>query len=197
MPGLVPGIHVFCAASEKVVDGRDKPGHDEVQTRMPSSFLTIPPSLTRFRLANASVPVCLVADAAQLKSDADGLASCDIVIDNARIAAIGPAAPANDGLPRFDLDRGIVLPRLIDVHTHIDKGQIWQRAQNPDGTHMGARTAVMDDRLEGFNDIYFEGGDHRTLVHMTGAEFHRLMADVPHALVSDRGQTSRGSISGA
>ena len=37
-------------------------------------------------------------------------------------------------------------------------------------------TAVMDDRLEGFNDIYFEGGDHRTLVHMTGAEFHRLMA---------------------
>jgi len=60
-----------------------------------------------------------------------------------------------------------------------------------------ALTAVMDDRLEGFNDIYFEGGDHRTLVHMTGAEFHRLMADVPHALVSDRGQTSRGSISGA
>jgi hypothetical protein len=27
MPGLVPGIHVFAAA--KVVDGRDKPGHDE------------------------------------------------------------------------------------------------------------------------------------------------------------------------
>ncbi|MFK4490892.1 hypothetical protein ABIA45_005970 [Bradyrhizobium sp. USDA 336] len=28
MPGLVPGIHVFWC-SEKVVDGRDKPGHDE------------------------------------------------------------------------------------------------------------------------------------------------------------------------
>ena len=27
MPGLVPGIHVFGAAA-KVVDGRDKPGHD-------------------------------------------------------------------------------------------------------------------------------------------------------------------------
>ena len=39
-----------------------------------------------------------------------------------------------------------MLPRLVDVHTHIDKGQIWQRAQNPDGTHMGARTAVMADR---------------------------------------------------
>ncbi len=92
------------------------------------------------------MPVCLVADAAQLTPDADGLAPCDIVIDNARIAAIGPAAAAKDDLPRHDLDSGIVLPRLVDVHTHIDKGQIWQRAPNPDGTHMGARIAVMADR---------------------------------------------------
>ncbi|MGB9368187.1 MAG: cytosine deaminase, partial [Xanthobacteraceae bacterium] len=113
---------------------------------MPSDFLTISPSLTRFRLANARVPVCLVADAARLVADADGLAPCDIIIEKERIAAIDPAGPTNDGLPRFDLDRGIVLPRLVDVHTHIDKGQIWQRAENPDGTHMGARMAVMADR---------------------------------------------------
>jgi hypothetical protein len=29
MPGLVPGIHVFIASTEKFVDGRDRPGHDE------------------------------------------------------------------------------------------------------------------------------------------------------------------------
>ena len=29
MPGLVPGIHVFAAASKEDVDGRVKPGHDE------------------------------------------------------------------------------------------------------------------------------------------------------------------------
>jgi hypothetical protein len=28
MPGLVPGIHVLLATED--VDGRDKPGHDEV-----------------------------------------------------------------------------------------------------------------------------------------------------------------------
>ncbi|MFK4490826.1 hypothetical protein [Bradyrhizobium sp. USDA 336] len=28
MPGLVPGIHVLRAAP-KIVDGRDKPGHDD------------------------------------------------------------------------------------------------------------------------------------------------------------------------
>jgi hypothetical protein len=30
MPGLVPGIHVFLRRiSKQLVDGRDKPGHDE------------------------------------------------------------------------------------------------------------------------------------------------------------------------
>jgi hypothetical protein len=31
MPGLVPGIHVFAPISEEDVDGRDKPGHDEIK----------------------------------------------------------------------------------------------------------------------------------------------------------------------
>jgi hypothetical protein len=30
MPGLVPGIHVLGAETNKGVDGRDKPGHDGV-----------------------------------------------------------------------------------------------------------------------------------------------------------------------
>ena len=46
--------------------------------------------------------------------------------------------------------------------------------------------AVMDDSFEGFNDIYFEGGDHRTLVHLTGRQVHHLMSDVPHARISAR-----------
>jgi cytosine deaminase len=110
------------------------------------SFLSIPQTATAYRLSNARVPVCLVADAVQLTSDADGLAPCDIVIDQGRIAAIGPAGAAKDDLASFDLDHGIVLPRLVDVHTHIDKGHIWARAQNPNGTHLGARNAVMADR---------------------------------------------------
>ena len=61
---------------------------------MPTDFLTIPQSLTRFRLANARVPVCLIPDPAQLKPDTDGLASCDIVIEKEHIAAIdAPSAP--------------------------------------------------------------------------------------------------------
>jgi hypothetical protein len=34
MPGLVPGIHVLRAAWQGV-DGRDKPGHDDMETITP------------------------------------------------------------------------------------------------------------------------------------------------------------------
>lgn len=44
--------------------------------------------------------------------------------------------------------------------------------------------AVLDDSLEGFEHIYFEAGDHRTLVHVSRREFRRLMAEIPHAHIS-------------
>lgn len=47
-------------------------------------------------------------------------------------------------------------------------------------------SAVMDDRLEGFGEIYLEGGDHCTLVHISGRDFHRLTAEVPHACIAAR-----------
>lgn len=44
--------------------------------------------------------------------------------------------------------------------------------------------AVVDASLEGHEHVYFEGGDHRVLVHVTGAQFHRLMEKVPHGRFS-------------
>ena len=41
MPGLVPGIHVLGAAWQGV-DGRDKPGHDDVETIVPKVSYAIP-----------------------------------------------------------------------------------------------------------------------------------------------------------
>ena len=41
MPGPVPGIHVLSPRKLKDVDGRDKPGHDDVRHRgAPAYFST-------------------------------------------------------------------------------------------------------------------------------------------------------------
>lgn len=49
----------------------------------------------------------------------------------------------------------------------------------PLGFGYGVVTLV-DDSLEDQPDIYFEGGDHVSLVHMDGQEFSRLVRDVRH-----------------
>ena len=64
-----------------------------------------------------------------------------------RIAAIAPAGAAATGAgPASSLDGGIALPRLVDVHVHLDKGHIWPRSPNPDGTFPGALATVGADR---------------------------------------------------
>lgn len=45
-------------------------------------------------------------------------------------------------------------------------------------------SGVVDDSLEGFDHIYFEAGDHCSLLHVTGRGFHRLMVDLPHVPIS-------------
>ncbi len=105
------------------------------------------PNASAYVLENARVAVACV-DAAGLAADADGLAACDIEIRNGRISSIAPhsASPPSAECPRVDLRGGLVLPRFVDGHTHLDKGHILARAPNPDGTFLGARTTVMADR---------------------------------------------------
>lgn len=98
-----------------------------------------------FVLANGTIPAAL-ADGAALAVGGDGLAPCDIAISSGRIAGIVPPGGDERPDPRVDLSGGLVLPRFVDGHTHLDKGHILHRAPNPDGTFLGARTTVMADR---------------------------------------------------
>ena len=76
--------------------------------------------------------------------EADGLATCDIAVAGGRIAAVAAALPP--GGRTVEAGGGIVLPGFVDLHTHIDKGHIWPRAPNRDGTHQSAVAAVQADR---------------------------------------------------
>jgi Ala-tRNA(Pro) deacylase len=45
-------------------------------------------------------------------------------------------------------------------------------------------TTLVDEELDKQPDVYFESGDHRTLVHVTGDGFRQLMAEAQHAQFS-------------
>ena len=100
------------------------------------------PESGAYRLARGRVPVCLAT--AQLSPDGDGLALVDIAVDNGRITELAPAAEPGAGA--IDLAGRMVFPAFVDCHTHIDKGHIWPRMRNPDGTFPSALDAVARDR---------------------------------------------------
>ena len=83
------------------------------------------------RLRNVSVPGSLIGLS-------DDLATTDITIHQGRIADRGGVD--------IEMDRAMILPCFVDMHTHLDKGHIWPRAGNPDGTFPGALSTVAADR---------------------------------------------------
>jgi cytosine deaminase len=123
------------------------------------------------------------------------MAACDIIVADERIAALnvrggegeGAGATAAD-CPTVDLRDGIVLPRFVDLHTHLDKGHIWPRSPNPDGTFFGARTTVMTDREARWNaeDVRtrMQFGLRCAFAHGTGAIRTHLDSIGPQTAIS-------------
>ena len=94
-------------------------------------FRTLP-AAGPYRLDNIHVPACLLGQGG-------GLVRHALTID-------GAALSGRTDVPVVDMGGAIVLPCFVDMHTHLDKGHIWPRAANPDGSFMGALTTVGADR---------------------------------------------------
>jgi len=77
--------------------------------------------------------------------DGDGFGLYDLEAVDGRIAAISPAGAAHRH-GEEDLGGRIVMPAFVDCHTHLDKGHIWARRPNPDGSFAAALEAVGADR---------------------------------------------------
>jgi cytosine deaminase len=103
-----------------------------------------PPVTSRFALRNLRAPRSLVPAALAVDAD-DELPAIDLLIDNGRIAAIEVAGTMPSELGP-DLDASMVLPGMIDCHTHLDKGHIWPRQANATGDGAGASAATQIDR---------------------------------------------------
>ncbi|RVD47840.1 cytosine deaminase, partial [Mesorhizobium sp. M8A.F.Ca.ET.023.02.2.1] len=79
--------------------------------------------------------------------DRDGFALADITVADGKISSIAAHAASKVPAGAIDLGGRIVLPCFVDCHTHIDKGHIWSRKPNPDGSFMGALNATGADRM--------------------------------------------------
>ncbi|MGK7873216.1 MAG: cytosine deaminase [Xenococcaceae cyanobacterium] len=103
------------------------------------------PQVDSYWLKNAHVPDSLIENGKFSNQTREGLCLVDIEIAGGAIAQIIPASQDNLNSPTIDLRRGIVFPCFVDMHTHLDKGHIWERSPNPDGTFNSALTTVLTD----------------------------------------------------
>lgn len=102
------------------------------------------PRSDRFALRSATLPVAVVPGYASPSQN--GLAGADLIVAQGRIEAILAAGSAPADLEGIDLEDRMVWPCFVDMHTHIDKGHIWDREPNRTGDFEGALAAVRADR---------------------------------------------------
>jgi cytosine/creatinine deaminase len=103
------------------------------------------PDDAAYVLRNATVARALLARPGNFGGDGETL-RLDLAIERGRVATLAPAGSGLAGGVSVDLDGGMVWPCFADIHTHLDKGHIWPRVANPDGSHAAARAAVTADR---------------------------------------------------
>ncbi len=97
-----------------------------------TDFRTLPDA-ARLRLDNVTLPGCLAGQAGE-------------TVRGSLTIAEGRIAEPAEGDTAVDMAGAMVLPAFIDMHTHLDKGHIWPRAANPDGSFDGALSTVAADR---------------------------------------------------
>ena len=126
------------------------------------------PSTSNYLLKNAGVPVSLSEtqsialnpNRASVRDAGEGLCLVDVEIAAGTIAQIIPAGTkpvsSSGDISVVDLQGGLVWPCFVDMHTHLDKGHIWERSPNPDGTFASAIEAVDADAQKNWNaeDVY-------------------------------------------
>jgi Ala-tRNA(Pro) deacylase len=113
----------------------------------------------------------------------DRLAKCVMLEDDKGfLMAVVPASHKVDlGAVRRQLNRelGLVTDRaLVELFKDCEQG-----ALPPLGLAYGIDT-ILDECLVDAPDIYFEAGDHQSLVHVSGSAFLKLMGNAPRSQIS-------------
>ncbi|MEO1094539.1 MAG: cytosine deaminase [Cyanobacteria bacterium J06638_28] len=112
------------------------------------------PNASHYWLCNARLPLALLDETvahnrviADLAAPpfAENLVAADVEIRAGYIAAIAPVGSAPHDATTVDVNKGLIFPCFVDIHTHLDKGQTWNRAANATGTFDDALRAIRGD----------------------------------------------------
>jgi len=93
--------------------------------------------------------------------------------------------PASHRIRLADLQARLGDDVALAPESEIDRlfGDCVHGAVPPIGECYGL-DVIIDDSIDARPEVYLEGGDHQTLIHMSHAQFARIMADAAHGQFS-------------
>jgi len=136
--------------------------------------MTEPSPSSHYWIVNIRIPNCFIDSTIRTQAvdlpltptlERDRLFPCHLEIKNGLVTSIIPNFPdsltsqiSTESLPIVDAKQGMMVPCFADLHTHLDKGHIWERSPNQDGTFQGALKGVYRDCTENrqwnYEDLY-------------------------------------------
>jgi cytosine deaminase len=149
----------------------------------------------RARVPLSCLPASLQALPAGQDARLEPWAECDITVEGPRIVAVSPSTAAaftpSPTIGVTDLHGVIVLPGLLDVHTHLDKAHTWHRAPNPTGEFWDAIKALGDDSRRWTEaDIYRRANFALRSAHAHGTNALRSHIDTGAGAVGEPGHAA-------
>lgn len=134
-------------------------------------------------LKNAYIPSCLIIDNQFISETRENLCLCDIQIEKGKITQIIATSSDTIGI---DLQKGIVVPCFVDIHTHLDKGHIFERSPNLQGDFKTALETVKKDAIFWDEEDLYKRMEfalkcsyaHGTIAIRTHLDCHENQADI-------------------
>ena len=100
---------------------------------------------SHYWLTNVHIPVCLLDQTQFVAETREGLSNVDLEIKAGIIQQVIKHTETKPDIPFINLEKKIIFPGFVDIHTHLDKGHLWERSPNLEGTFDSALKTIVKD----------------------------------------------------
>ena len=100
---------------------------------------------SHYWLKNVHISVCLLDQTQFVAETREGLSNVDLEIKAGIIQQVIKHTENKPDIPFIDLEKKIIFPGFVDIHTHLDKGHLWERSPNLEGNFDSALKTIVKD----------------------------------------------------